>query len=56
MVTGWTESAVRTQSFMRFNGRGAVLIAETLNVAEKAACLICGAKLGLTPVELQRVA
>ena len=56
MVTGWTETAVRTASYMRFNGRGAVLIASTQMAAEKASCLCCGAKLPLTPAELQRVA
>lgn len=56
METGWTESAVQTASYMRFRGRGAVLIASTVAAADKAECMCCGAKLGFTPVELQRVA
>lgn len=56
MITGWTETAIRTESFMRFNGRGAVKIASTEMVADKATCMVCGAVLPVKPAELQRVA
>ena len=56
MITGWTETAVRTRSYMRFRGRGAVLIATTVNVADKATCMACGRVLALPPVEIQRLA
>jgi hypothetical protein len=41
---------------MRFQGSGAVLLATSKVAAEKAECLICGAALSITPVELQRIA
>jgi len=56
MVTGWTEEAVTTRSWMRFNGSGAVQISSSQKVADKAVCFECGAKLAATPAELLRVA
>jgi hypothetical protein len=56
MVTGWTEEAVTTRSWMRFRGSGAVQISSSQKVADKAVCFECGAKLAATPAELLRVA
>lgn len=56
MVTGWTETQTKTSSFMRFNERGAVLVATTVRAADAASCMCCNAALPVTPVELQRLA
>lgn len=55
MVTGWTETAVQTRSYMRIHG-GAALIAQTTAAAALASCLCCGAALKATPAEMQRIA
>ena len=55
MVTGWTELAAATRSFMRFAG-GPVQIASSQRVATQARCLECDTKLAATPAELMRAA
>jgi hypothetical protein len=56
METGWTGRGEWTESWMRFRGRGSILIASTKMAAEYAECMCCRAQLALTPVELQRIA
>ncbi len=56
MVTGWTEVSMRTKTYMRFMGRGAVLIGSTDMCADQAVCLCCTAQLPLTPLEMMRLA
>jgi hypothetical protein len=56
MVTGWTEYAAVTRSYMRFKGQGAVMIASSRRAAARATCLCCQQELKLTPVELMRMA
>lgn len=55
MVTGWTEMAATTRSYMRFVG-GPVQIASSQRVATQARCMTCDAKLAATPAELMRAA
>jgi hypothetical protein len=55
MEQGWTEFSTVTHSFMRFRGRGAVMIASTQEVARKARCYLCDAALPLSPLELLRL-
>jgi hypothetical protein len=56
MVTGWTVDLVTTASYMRFTGRGALMIANTMRESEKASCMCCGAELGKTPGEMMEAA
>ena len=56
LVTGWTETAVQTRTYMSFHHRGAVMVAQTIAAAEEATCNCCGAALTVAPVELQRIA
>ena len=56
MQTGWTETAVKTKTYMRFNGRGAVVIATAEEPAERAECRMCQAALEETPLQLMRMA